>query len=360
MLPNKNHVIFCIFLVISTLTIILISFPSNDKNKEYFDNSKDNKITELVDMLKKYIEKVEKTNPTSGKSISSDQNVNSKLKKEKKCCKKLENEDRLYIDSCPSRNVIQDELMILSDNITAMDIKYKKLNTNVNNIHQELSELDNEVKEVSSSNKTQEDENAKDVNESINTRDKSSKDAKKKTISDTSDSIANMSGMSKSKASSILENHYSKKTSVNSFNDYKNSVPSISKEQLKEQHRKSASILDQKNHKPVDSKSTSNNFFNANAAKCLCSSLQKKTNSNIEKQIINEANDYGFINHYASGTYCDPDKDCAKKNASKRLKELCLKYNCEVKNPLGSYPYNMKKINDKTKKSRPKGYDFPQ
>ena len=48
------------------------------------------------------------------------------------------------------------------------------------------------------------------------------------------------------------------------------------------------------------------------------------------------------------------------KNASKRLKELCLKYNCEVKNPLGSYPYNMKKINDKTKKSRPKGYDFPQ
>ena len=151
MLPNKNHVIFCIFLVISTLTIILISFPSNDKNKEYFDNSKDNKITELVDMLKKYIEKVEKTNPTSGKSISSDQNVNSKLKKEKKCCKKLENEDRLYIDSCPSRNVIQDELMILSDNITAMDIKYKKLNTNVNNIHQELLELLTSLTSLSSS-----------------------------------------------------------------------------------------------------------------------------------------------------------------------------------------------------------------
>ena len=83
---------------------------------------------------------------------------------------------------------------------------------------------------------------------------------------------------------------------------------------------------DEKDFDAFMDKLESNNFFNANAAKCLCSSLQKKTNSNIEKQIINEANDYGFINHYASGTYCDPDKDCAKKNASKRLKELCLKY----------------------------------
>jgi hypothetical protein len=75
---------------------------------------------------------------------------------------------------------------------------------------------------------------------------------------------------------------------------------------------------------------------------------------------LRKANNYGFINHYSSGEYCDPDKKCAKKNASKRLKDLCIEEECQTHNPMGSYPYNMSKMNENTKGKKPKGYKFPE
>jgi hypothetical protein len=251
MFINKKYLIYfdyLIYFILFYIIIQLLLLPDNDNMIEKYktENLKKDNTTKTENLKK---DNTTKTGNLKKDNVNIIQEINKKLEKYKSEIKLLKedknskevnnlnnnlnnkcNNNKLCIDPCPSRNTIQNEIVLLSDNITAMNIKYKKLNSNIKELENKIDNIDKgDVKTIV------QEESDDDVSDKI--RNESSKKAKAKSIKDTSESISAMSDISPSKSKKLLENHYSKPVTHNSLNDFKSNMPDLNKEDIKNHNK---------------------------------------------------------------------------------------------------------------------------
>ena len=249
----------------------------------------------------------------------------SSINGEQKCITE-EKKEKLCFNPCPARKTIHNEILILKDDIDAIQIK--------------MSSYDKKIDTLLKS-KNEDDEDNKDQIETLN---RSKTAAKAHTVSSLAGPSSEMSGLSHEETHAMLGDHYSKPVTSNSLNESMKKQPRISKKDLHKKNKKQAKMIDNQNKSDVsiNAVKTSNSYINTNRAKCNCPEEITSEHPNLEKDIIDKADRFGFHTRRHGGVRCDPDDDCAKKYAKQKLKELCVASECEVVNPNGQYPYNLK------------------
>ena len=257
----------------------------------------------------------------------------------------IKNKGKVCFDTCPDRNSIYNEIIILKDSIDVLKLK-------MNNYDEEISTLLDKKKQ-----------DDVDIEEKYKTLNEAHSAAKQQTVASLSKPASEMSGLSSEETQQLLSNHLSTDVSSNSLNDFKKTAKPMSREQIEQHNKKLAKLHDANNNKAstsIDAVKTSNSYINKNKASCVCSEDLNEEYPSLENEIINQANNFGFIQHYHNSKYCSSTDDCAKQYAKEKLKELCTAHKCKVVNPDGQYPYNLKQLNKNTEDTRPKNYQFPQ
>ena len=257
-------------------------------------------------------------------------------------------------DTCPSRNTLRNEILILKDYLDSIQIKISNFDDKMDDYNRQLKEL-----------QAKQNQDSVDDEDKYETLNKAHDAAKDQAVASLSKPASQMSGLPPDEVDEKMKKHLSVKVTPASLNDFKNSAPKQSKEDIENHNRKLAKIQDRQSS--ADKKQVSNNgektvnsYINKNRASCNCPDIIKKQNPGLEDNIIKQANYYGFEKHWHGLKHCSTDDDCAIKYAKEKLNELCNQHGCEVVNPDGQYPYNLQQINQKSIGKRPKNYNFPQ
>lgn len=264
------------------------------------------------------------------------------------------NKGKYCFDTCPSRNTIRNEILILKDYIDALDIK-------ITNFDDKMDDYSRQLNEISDNQK----EDRQDSEEQYETLKNSQNDARNQTSASLAKPASQMSGLSEHEANTRLQKHLSTKVTQEALNDFIKNANQPSKEQVNQHNRKMAKLYDsqspsEKKSYSINGEETANRYINKNRAQCICPEAIKQQNPGIEENIINSANSFGFKKHWHGLRYCRSTSSCAKKYAKSKLKDLCNKKGCQVVNPDGEYPYTLEQINKLSKGKRPKHYNFPQ
>ena len=246
---------------------------------------------------------------------------------------------RVCFDTCPDRNTIHTEIIILKDAIDALRINVNKLRD---------SQLINDA----------------DTNEKNEILDKSKLIAKREVIDSISKSASDMSGLPPDQIQKSIDDHLSNPVTRETLNNFKRNLKPMSDTQLEKYNRRQATLYDKQRTTGGNPEKniikTTNQFINSNRAGCNCSETINQEDPKLESNIINKANHYGFIQRWHGSRYCDATSNCARQYAKNKLKELCLHHKCTPHNPDGQYPYNLKQLNKLTKETRPTNYHFPE
>ena len=265
---------------------------------------------------------------------------------------------KVCFDPCSSRKVMSNEILLMKEYVDSLSLQLDNYRRKMKQYDKTLDKLKRESI-VNSEDKSLQIENLKNA----------SNVAKKKMINTFAKDTSQLSGLSQAKTKKIIKDHFSKPITMDSLDKFKNSLPNISKKTLEKKTKLQANLIDnmsgkQKKNAQLNAEKTANNFINSAKARCECPPDKLKKNPKLETNIINGADKYGFRTRWhwkgIFPYYCSSYKSCAKNYAKKYLKKKCISSGCKVVNPDGMYPSNLKILNKKSNKSRPKKYSFPK
>ena len=260
---------------------------------------------------------------------------------------------KICFNTCPDRNTIHNEILILKDSIDALKIRLMNYQDKMKKYEDVFGKL----------REAQKQDNI-DIEEKYQTLNNSKNAAKQEAAAALSKPASEMSGLPAEQVQEAIDDHLSKTVTRDSLDNFKESVPDISEAQLEKHNRKQATRYDSQmtnnNQTSIDAVKATNQYINKNRAQCLCSEEVLEETPNLEATIINTANDYGFVQKWHGSHYCEPTEDCSKNYAKDKLRELCDKHKCNLVNPDGQYPYNLDQLNKNTQGDRPTGYSFPE
>jgi hypothetical protein len=256
-------------------------------------------------------------------------------------------------NTCPDRNTIHNEILLLKDSIDAMQIRMRNYNDKVTIYEEQM--------DILLQDKKQDRQDQEEKQENLNAAHSA---AKGQAVSSMAGPSSKMSGMSQSQTHQALNNHMSKPVTTNSLEDFKKNAPKQSKDDIMKHNRQQAKLHDQQSkgghgRAGLDAKKAANGYINKNKARCECPEYINQEHPDLENDIIDKANTFGFVQHTHGSAHCSPTDSCAKKYAKQKLRQLCDMHQCKVVNPDGQYPHQLKQMNKHSNGKRPKGYKFP-
>lgn len=225
------------------------------------------------------------------------------------------------------------EIRRISDNISAIELR-----------------LDNQASQLSvlTEHNTS---NQQDLNEASQRQNEAHSQAKQHVVGGLANNAPPTPGVSQAEVHESLTNHYSNTVEQDDLAKFVNNIPPTSDEYIRKRNRESASHYDTKQKPAVNSKSTGNSYVDKNKAKCTC-----PNNPSLGNEILKQADNYGFKKSIPRrcvkpANDCSQEKNknkprctCTRIMASNYLKQYCIQAECEVVNPMGTYPSASKQI----------------
>ena len=196
-----------------------------------------------------------------------------------------------------------------------------------------------------------------DNKDNIDNRNAEAKKVKEAFTKQLSKSASLLSGLSSSKASNMLSEHYNKTLTMDNFNSFLKSAEPPSVDDIKEKNSNIASNFDTfKKQIPKDNtESLKTSYLKSNMIKCDCGS-KLQSGVPLGEVLIQLANDKGFNNMDDVLKGCNHDITCKNrkiktghKTSLDYLKSLSNIFGCELTNKKGMFPYNINQFNSNKK-----------